>query len=81
LHRAHFGASWASGAAQAAQFVGIILRFLRVLLGLRGGLTRLEKPVFQLRNAATRRMLYRRRGPSIEGCRVFKLRDNAIAES
>ena len=47
----HRGASWASGAAQAAQFVRIILRFW-VILGLRGGLTRLEKPDFFFRPAS-----------------------------
>ena len=60
LHLTHRGASWASGAAQAAQFVRIILRFA-VILGLRR-LTRLEKPdFFQLtkRRRATR-TLYRR---------------------
>ena len=45
LHRTHRGALRASGAAQAAQFVRIILRFA-VSYVLCGGLTRLEKPVF-----------------------------------
>ena len=42
----HRGASWASGAAQAAQFVRIILRFAVSYWALRGGFTRLEKPDF-----------------------------------
>jgi len=46
LQRTQRGALWASGAAQAAQFVRIILRFCGELLGLRGGLTRLAKPDF-----------------------------------
>ena len=43
-HLIHRGAVWASGAAQAAQVVRIILRFCGELLGC-GGLTRLGKPV------------------------------------
>ena len=49
-HLTHRGALWASGAAQAAQFVRIILRFAVSLLRLRGGLTRLEKPDFSTHN-------------------------------
>ena len=53
--RTHRGASWASGAAQAAQFVRSILRFCGELLGLRGGLTRLEKPeIFNSQNSQTK---------------------------
>ena len=37
LHLTQRGASWASGAAQAAQFVRIILVWLRRLRGSRGG--------------------------------------------
>ena len=37
LHLTHRGALWASGAAQAAQFVRIILRFAVSYWGLRGG--------------------------------------------
>ena len=46
LHLTHRGALWASGAAQAAQFVRIILRFAVSYRALRGGLTRLGKPDF-----------------------------------
>ena len=48
LHRTHRGASWASGAAQAAQFWMIILRFA-VSYWACGSLTRLEKPVLYSR--------------------------------
>ena len=49
----HRGASWASEAAQAAQFVRSILRFYG-LRALRGGLTRLEKPeIFNSQHSQT----------------------------
>ena len=54
LQRTHRGALWASGAAQAAQVVRIILRFV-VSIGLAAALTRLEKPeFFNTQNAARR---------------------------
>ena len=37
---------WASGAAQAAQFVRIILRFAASYWALRGGLIGLQNPIF-----------------------------------
>jgi hypothetical protein len=43
---------WASGAAQAAQFVRIILRSAVSYLRLRGGFARLEKPDFSIRKNA-----------------------------
>ena len=50
LHLTHRGALWASGAAQAAQVVRIILRFAVSYWGcaaaLRASLTRLGKPDF-----------------------------------
>jgi hypothetical protein len=50
-HLTHRGAVWASGAAQAAHFVRIILRFCGELLGLRGGFDRLKPDIFNSQNA------------------------------
>ena len=44
LQRTQRGASWASGAAQAAQVVRIILRFAVSYWAFEAALTRLEKP-------------------------------------
>ena len=69
LHRTHRGALWASGAAQAAQFVRIILRFAVSYWGLRGGFDDLKNPICHGLDADARRPIDCSEALTVQGTR------------